>query len=239
MNRTFTLALSVAAAAAVLLSGKSHAQAGAPPIDGNINFASGFLTFDTGNIATAHSVTSFSNVVVGTATGAYGALSNAVVTWTPFLFNPAAPSVKPLWSVSTNGLTYSFDATSVSLIFQNSGYVNLRGAGVAHITGYADTPGTWTLAALLNGSKYTFSATSMSTNSLIPTITFLGSTNGNFSFSWNSAPGQTYQVQFATNLPATNWQNLGDAIVATGSTVTTNDNSAPTPRRFYRVVLQD
>jgi hypothetical protein len=215
-----------------------QAQPGVP-INGNISFASGFLTFDTSNIGTAKSITGFSNVVVGMATGAYGSLSNAAITWTPFTFNPPAASVKPLWTFTTNGVTSSFDATSVSLIFQNSGFLNLRGSGVAHMTGYADTPGTWTLAAQLVSAKYTFSATAMTSNSLIPTITYLGQTNGYLNFSWNSVQGQSYQLQFTADPGSTNWQNLGDPIVASGTTVLTNDSPSPAPRRFYRVVLQD
>ncbi len=238
MNRISKLALSVAAAA-FLISPGTRAQAGAPPINGNINFHSGFLTFDTGNIGSARAINSFSNVVAGTATGAYSALSNVVVSWTPFTFTPPAVSVKPLWTFSTNGVTYSFDATSVSLVFQNSGYLNLRGTGVAHVTGYADTLGTWTLAALLNGGDFTFSATTMSTNALIPVITSLGLTNGDLTFSWNSNPGQTYQVQYSPDLSPTNWQNLGATIVATGSIITTNDTPAPAPRRFYRILVKD
>jgi len=239
MKRILKFALSVAAAAAVFVSPSTQAQAGAPAINGNVNFASGFLAFDTGNIGSAHSITSFSNVTVGTATGAYSGLSNAVVSWTPFIFNPPDASVKPLWSFASNGVTYSFDATSISLIFQSSGYLNLRGTGIAHVTGYADTPGTWTFAALLNGPKYTFSATAMSTNTFIPVITSLGQTNGAVTFSWNSVVGQTYQMQYTSDLSATNWQDLGDPIVATGSTIVTNDSPAPAPRRFYRVVLPD
>jgi hypothetical protein len=237
MSRIKITVLSVAVAVSAAFT--TQAQPAAPPINGNLSFVSGFLTFDTSNIGTARSILSYSNVVAGTGTGAYGGVSNAVFTWTPFTFNPPAASVKPLWTYTTNGVTYSFDATSVSLIFQNSGFLNLRGTGVAHITGYLDTPGTWTLAAQLVSSKYTLSATAMATNSLIPTITCLGQTNGYLNFSWNSLAGQSYQIQFTADPGSTNWQNLGDPIVASGPTVITNDNPSPAMSRFYRVVLKD
>lgn len=229
----------MALASSVLVPFKINAQPALPVVNGNINFASGFLKFDTGNIGNAHSITSFSNVVVGTANGAYNGLSNAVVTWTPFSFNPPDAEVKPLWQISTNGVNYSFDATSIFLVFQNSGYVDLRGTGVAHVTGHADTPGTWTLAAQLTGSFFTFSATTMSTNGFFPNLTLVSQTNGVVTFSWNSLPGQPYQVEYASDLPATNWQSLGDVIFATDTTTVTNDTPSPAPRRYYRVVLKD
>ena len=59
-------------------------------------------------------------------------------------------------------------------------------------------------------------------------------TNNQMQFSWNSLAGVAYQLQFTTNLPTTNWVNLGAAINATNSIATTN-NIGPNPQGFYRI----
>ena len=54
-------------------------------------------------------------------------------------------------------------------------------------------------------------------------------------FSWNSVTGQVYQLQFKTNLLATNWNNAGSLISATNVTTSTTDPIGPEPQRFYRL----
>ena len=62
--------------------------------------------------------------------------------------------------------------------------------------------------------------------------------NGAFAFAWSSATGQTYQVQFITNLGETNWSNWGSgAILATNSTTTASDPMGTNQQRFYRIEL--
>jgi len=66
----------------------------------------------------------------------------------------------------------------------------------------------------------------------------IGQGGTNFSFSWSGAPGQSYQVQCATNLAPANWQNLGRLINGTNGTITFSDVVGLNPQRFYRVVVQ-
>ena len=61
-------------------------------------------------------------------------------------------------------------------------------------------------------------------------------TGGMINFSWNAVPGQTYQVQYKTDLSQTNWMSLISAITATNSTVTATDVVGPDTQRFYRIV---
>ena len=210
----------------------------APTADGNLSIATGNLTFDSISLAKANQIVSFSNIVVGQATGVYGGLTNATLVWTPFWFNPPAASVKPLWACTNKGIIYSFDATSVVKIHQDTGYLNLQGTGVAHVTGYQDTPGTWALSAL-SGPLFTFSASIMVTNRLIPKLTTASASGGQVVLTWNSVSGQGYQVQYATNTPATNWQNLGLPVTATNSVTSVSDTALPAGQRFYRVLLTD
>jgi uncharacterized repeat protein (TIGR03803 family) len=63
-------------------------------------------------------------------------------------------------------------------------------------------------------------------------------TNGAATFTWSAVAGQTYQVQYATNLTAANWTILGKNIIPTNGVITTTDGPvAGIPQRFYRVVL--
>ena len=57
-----------------------------------------------------------------------------------------------------------------------------------------------------------------------------------FRFGWSSVAGQTYQVQYATDLGAANWTNWGDPFTATNSTATFSAAVTNT-QQFYRVVV--
>jgi hypothetical protein len=54
---------------------------------------------------------------------------------------------------------------------------------------------------------------------------------------WQAIVGQTYQVQYTTNLLWPNWNNLGNQIFATNGTVTATEALGPDPARFYRLLL--
>lgn len=71
-------------------------------------------------------------------------------------FNPSPASPFTLWSFSTGGASYSFDATSVTISAQNANFLDLEGTGVAHATGYADAQGTWSITLTGAGPTFTF-----------------------------------------------------------------------------------
>jgi len=60
---------------------------------------------------------------------------------------------------------------------------------------------------------------------------------GTIALTWSALAGQTYQLQFKTNLNQMNWNNLGSVIAATNSTATALDSIGPDPQRFYRVKI--
>lgn len=98
-------------------------------------------------------------VQAGSQTGSYGGVAaGTTAIWTPFTFNPPAASVTPLWMFTVGGTTYSFDATSMTVTHPNASTVNITGSGIAHITGFADTIGTWTVTATGAGVDFTFGA---------------------------------------------------------------------------------
>jgi hypothetical protein len=63
-------------------------------------------------------------------------------------------------------------------------------------------------------------------------------TNGQLSMTWSAEIGNSYQLQFISELGATNWTNLGPVLAASGSTLTATDVIANASARFYRIVLQ-
>lgn len=78
---------------------------------------------------------------------------------TDYSFNPSQNTVTPLWKFTTGGITYSFDATSLTAIFNVAADAwDISGSGDAIITGggtdYTETPGTW--SAVVSGSKTSF-----------------------------------------------------------------------------------
>jgi uncharacterized repeat protein (TIGR03803 family) len=61
--------------------------------------------------------------------------------------------------------------------------------------------------------------------------------DGSIGLRWRSVAGQTYQLQFNSDLNSTNWENFGVAIAATNGTVSASDSFATNQQRYYRVVL--
>jgi len=70
-----------------------------------------------------------------------------------------------------------------------------------------------------------------------PTIQNVTRSGNNINFSWVSAVGRSYQVQYRTNLTQVGWLNLNSPITAVGTTTSSSDTIGPGPRRFYRIAL--
>jgi hypothetical protein len=60
---------------------------------------------------------------------------------------------------------------------------------------------------------------------------------GTLTLAWTAATGQTYQVQYKTNLLQTNWISLGSPNLATNDIMSASDSTGPDRQRFYRVIL--
>jgi hypothetical protein len=61
--------------------------------------------------------------------------------------------------------------------------------------------------------------------------------SGSLSFSWPSATGQTYQVQYTDTLEAPVWNSIGPDLAGSGSPLAVTLPVSGAPQRFYRVVL--
>lgn len=91
-------------------------------------------------------------VLGGTQTGSYSGVSAGTsATWSPLSFSPPAASVTPLWDMFFGGRNYNFSATSLNVLWTDGTYANLEGTGIAHISGYDDTDGSWTATATSQG----------------------------------------------------------------------------------------
>jgi len=73
--------------------------------------------------------------------------------------------VMPEWTFTFGGNTYSFDLLSLISGTTTSGTMAISGSGIAHITGFDDTPASWALEG--SGSNYVFNL-SASTTTAVP-----------------------------------------------------------------------
>jgi uncharacterized repeat protein (TIGR03803 family) len=76
--------------------------------------------------------------------------------------------------------------------------------------------------------------------SLVPTLAFrtpILLANGTITLAWNTVAGQTYQLQYVSDLGSTNWVSLGSPILAINAVTTASDVIGSNSQRFYRVVL--
>ncbi|HUR46602.1 MAG TPA: hypothetical protein VMZ27_12055, partial [Candidatus Saccharimonadales bacterium] len=60
---------------------------------------------------------------------------------------------------------------------------------------------------------------------------------GTVQLSWSAVPGQTYRVQYKSNLNQLVWQNLSGDILASGPAAAKSDTTASGAQRFYRIIL--
>jgi len=144
----------------VMLVGFTAFNAAAIPLYGSISF-SGTAAFDNTDLTLATSITSFSGVTVsGTGgIGNYSAIAAGTsATFTPFTFSSFTSPLVPLWTLTTGGNTYSLDATGLVIAYVDAGNITLKGPGIAHITGYTDTPGIWSITGNSAGGTASFSS---------------------------------------------------------------------------------
>lgn len=134
---------------AVMLFAATSAMA-LPYINGDISFLTTVTYLPAGttdsNLATGLHFTApapGSISVVTAGNGDYSGLAfGTPVTFTDFTFSPFSP-VTPLWTVAGG---YSFDLTSINRTISQTSLV-LDGLGILHMTGRADTWGTWTYSS--------------------------------------------------------------------------------------------
>jgi hypothetical protein len=114
-------------------------------------------------------------VLGGSQTGTYATVfAGTPAIFPAFTFIPSPVSSFPLWSFNFGGNTYSFQADSITFVYQNgiaNGFLDIAGTGTASISGgaYYDTPGTWSIVDTGQGSSViTFGAATQVTGPPVP-----------------------------------------------------------------------
>ena len=137
-------------AASVLVAAFSGASAYANQFFGSLAFGSLGVTTDNSVLADATTF-SLTNPYAESATGEYATLGVTdlmPVTFNGFKFNPPVGAITPLWTFTIGSTVFSFDATSETATFvpgNGAGEWAVIGTGIASITGFNNTPATWTL----------------------------------------------------------------------------------------------
>ncbi len=70
-----------------------------------------------------------------------------------------------------------------------------------------------------------------------PLITGISLTNDWVNVTWTTVPGDTYRLQFTTNLATPKWISVTQDVTATISKITHSHPFVPGPQHFYRVML--
>ena len=137
-----------------LLSPKLQAQG---EITGSIGFGSLGASVVGGSFATASSFTA-NTPFITTETGVYTGVPLATpVTYNGFQFNPPVASVTPLWFFNVGAVNYTFDATSVISFYDAPRHQwDIGGNGIAMVTGFSATPGTWNVNLSQSGDSIVF-----------------------------------------------------------------------------------
>jgi len=157
MKRTIKTIPTMCAAAlcAVVLAGPS---ARANAITGSIGFGASGVTINSPTLATATSF-SVASPFVTTRDGTYLAVPMfySAVTFNGFTFHPPVASITPLWTFDIGSTVYIFDATSDSSVWNASlDSWEIGGNGIAMITGYTPTYGTWNVNLSETDASFVF-----------------------------------------------------------------------------------
>jgi hypothetical protein len=159
VSRVFlTTALSVATAAWLTPGLQAN------EITGSIGFGALGVDITGSDLATASSFT-LSSPFITTESGAYSGVPLLTsATFNGFEFNPPVASVMPLWTFAIGGVTYSFDATSVTDSYNAKlNEWDIGGTGIAMETGYDATPGTWNVNLSQSGASIVFDSSAATT----------------------------------------------------------------------------
>ena len=166
--------LLLSALGAIAIAGASAAHA--TMITGTVGFTSAPNT-PAGSASQSGGTTSihFNNpLYVNFGTDDYSGTTGAVATFTDFSFTGSGTSahlsggsIIPEWTFTMGSKTYSFDLLKLDSGTFTPGRVSalsLQGEGIAHITGFTDTPASFSLQG--TGNHFTFTILQASTTAV-------------------------------------------------------------------------
>lgn len=141
--------------------------------------------------------------------------------------------------IPTNTLTYSLSNAPVSATIDStnglfswtpdSSFVNSTNNVTVVVTDY--NPWAVNDQHLTDSKSFTIAVVPP------PTLASVGISNGVFTVTWNSIPGQKYRVQYSTDLAGSNWVDLPPDVTATDVTSSQTDSAMTDSQRFYRVMV--
>jgi len=137
-----------------------------------------------------------------------------------------APTVSGAWGTVYQITTNGWFASLLSFNFDNNG-ASPYGALVQDASG--DFYGTtFSQGVGLRGTIFRLSRG-------LPRLESASSSANSIKISWDAWLGQTYQVQYQTNLTQSGWSDLGNAFSATNGALSVTDPILPNQSRYYRV----
>jgi len=181
-------------------------------------------------------------------TNAYGSVTSSVAALNVVL--PPAITNQPQSLTVTNGSPAMFSVTATGtpvLYYQwEKNGTNLTDGG--NISGSLSNLLLLSATSVSDAANYTVIITNAygSVTSSVAVLTVIlpppafqtvTANNGAIQFSWSAVAGQSYQLQYNTDLTTTNWINLGAPITATNGVITMSDLTSVDPQRFYQVIL--
>ncbi|HVU07913.1 MAG TPA: PEP-CTERM sorting domain-containing protein [Verrucomicrobiae bacterium] len=147
--------------AGLIIAGLTISAQAQSSIDGSISFSGGATLNGPLESATAFTeIIAGINPFPGSETGDYATVpANTPIAFSTFAFNTSPSTPIPMWTFTVDSTVYSFEIDSLSVQTQNSSFLNIMGVGTAHIDGYTDTQGTFTITdSGLGGPVFTFGA---------------------------------------------------------------------------------
>jgi hypothetical protein len=154
----------------------------AVPITGSIAFSGG-VSVNNVTLGSATAITGYSGETVsGLHSGSYaGVPTGTPTTFATFNFVTPVLPAGSLWTFTLAGpVVYKFQATTENVPGWDpiNHAWSISGGGLADITGFDQTPGTWTLSITQSGDSLSFASTAAATQSSVPdggtTVLLLG-----------------------------------------------------------------
>ncbi len=139
-------------------------SANATTIQGDINI-SGSGTLNGTGVNDATSLTSITATVGAGSTGDYAGIASATavtfkdLNWTTAGYTGAL-AIDDFWSITSGGVTYTFDLATITTNQVIGGTLVIQGTGTAQATGFTDNPGgIFSLSSSSSGTSISFSST--------------------------------------------------------------------------------
>ena len=149
--------------ATIAIGAIAASSANAAMINGDINI-SGTGTLNGTGVNDATQLTSITATVGAGSTGDYAGLSGSVtfkdLNWTTAGYTGAL-AIDDFWSVTSGGVTYTFDLATITTNQVVGGTLVIQGTGTAQASsGFSDNPyGIFSLSSSSSGTSISFSTT--------------------------------------------------------------------------------